>query len=274
LFNLRYAHAFAALAFILFQLRPSHAHIFRVVIDPGHGGVDEGTVFDNGKTRVSEKEVTLKLAQKVAYRLQAKGYRVTLTRNHDKEVPLPERTALANRLHADVFISLHMNSTHSLHLTDTQGVETYILNNTTDASSRRLAHLENTVISAERAESPSQWDVALILKDLRLDANLAESKRLACDVQSKLVQATSLKPLVRRRNRGVKQALFHVLLGADMPSILVEAGFLNSPHDRTFVLSSNGQAIMSQAITDAIEQYQRYKNSPKSFISLNKCKIN
>jgi N-acetylmuramoyl-L-alanine amidase len=247
---------------------------FRVVIDPGHGGSDEGTVFENEKIRIAEKTVTLQLARKVAQQLKRQGYEVTLTRNQDREVPLPHRTALANRLKADVFISLHMNSTQTLNLNDAEGVETFILNNATDASSRRLARLENALISQEKPGSPQQWDVALILKDLRLDANLAKSKQLACQVQSKLVSATSNPLSKAKRNRGVRQALFHVLLGADMPSVLVEAGFLNSHHDRKFILSPKGQTAMSKAISEAIDLYRKQKESPRSTFSLHKCKIN
>jgi N-acetylmuramoyl-L-alanine amidase len=265
---------FLALPILFLQSTISNAHVFRVVIDPGHGGTDEGTVFNNGHTRVTEKQITLKLARRVASQLQTKGYQVTLTRNRDQEVPLPARTSLANHLKADIFISLHMNSTPDSLTSDTQGVETYILNHATDASSRRLAHLENSVISTQTSHTPEQLDVALILKDLRLDANLVESKHLACDIQSKLVQATSKFSSRDRRNRGVKQALFHVLLGADMPSILVEAGFLNSTHDRTFVLSHRGQTLMSNAIAEAIEQYRHSKNSPPGQMTLNKCKVN
>jgi N-acetylmuramoyl-L-alanine amidase len=262
---------------VLWQPTLSSASLFRVVIDPGHGGSDEGTVYEQGEFRIAEKDVTLNLARRVASQLQARGFSVTLTRDKDQEVPLPDRTALANRLKADVFISLHMNSTHNIDSGDAEGVETFILNNATDASSKRLAKLENTVISVQKPESPEQWDIALILKDLRLDGNLAESKRLACNVQSELVSATAVKSQGEsrsRRNRGVKQALFHVLLGADMPSVLVEAGFLNSPRDRKFVLSSKGQMAMSHAIANAIDQYRKIKTSKKSSLALSRCKVN
>src|SRR4051812_19370124 len=90
----------------------AHAKVLRVVIDPGHGGTDEGTVFTHGRIRIAEKDVTLVLAREAARQLRARGHQVTLTRDADKEVALNARTALANRLQADVFISIHMNSTH------------------------------------------------------------------------------------------------------------------------------------------------------------------
>jgi N-acetylmuramoyl-L-alanine amidase len=244
---------------------------FRVVIDPGHGGADLGTVYDNGRVRIAEKNITLMLAQEAAKQLKARGFEVVLTRATDKEVPLAKRTALANRLGADVFLSIHMNSTATPMVSDAQGVETYILNNATDASSRRLAQLENSVVAHEESDTPEQKDVALILKDLRLDANLSESKNLACALQTELVSGGASSS---KRNRGVKQALFHVLLGADMPSVLLEAGFLTSPQDRAQVLSVKGRQKISAAIAQAVEQYRQLKNGSRRLAGLSRCKVN
>jgi hypothetical protein len=151
-----------------------------------------GTVFDDGRGRVAEKNVTLALASEVAQELKRRGIATFLTRTKDREIALPARTLFANRLKANLFLSIHMNSTQTPMTSDAQGVETYILNNTTDASSRRLARMENAVISTQMTDAPAQTDVALILKDLRLDANVSESKRLACLVQDRLVIATAL----------------------------------------------------------------------------------
>jgi N-acetylmuramoyl-L-alanine amidase len=225
------------------------------------------------------------LARQIKKQLERQGYSVYLTRDQDREISLPQRTALANELKAEVFISLHMNSTrgsgHFNPQAHPEGIETFILNHASDASSRRLAHLENTVISGQLKdtsnETAHQLDVARILKDLRLDANLAQSKKLACAVQNHLIAATSHLATTKKkiyRNRGVKQALFHVLIGADMPSILVEAGFLNHPRDRSIVLSKRGQKLISRAITSALRDYRIQKNSSKSLSSLFKCKIN
>jgi N-acetylmuramoyl-L-alanine amidase len=265
---------FAGLTLVLVTLLISHSALsaprpFRVVIDPGHGGSDEGTVFDNGKTRLSEKEVTLSLAREAARHLRAKGYDVILTRSSDLDLSLPHRTALANRLKADLFLSLHMNATPMPMGAGADGVETYILNNATDASSRRLAQLENSVLkgSPHEVEAAQGSDVALILKDLALDANTSESKRLACALQTNLVNYTS------RTNRGIRQALFYVLLGADMPSVLVEAGFLNSARDRSLVTSQRGRELISAAITRSIEQYKHSKTQLNSALALSRCKV-
>jgi N-acetylmuramoyl-L-alanine amidase len=247
-------------------------HPFKVVIDPGHGGSDTGTIYEMGTQRVVEKDLTLALALVTAKMLRSHKITTILTRTTDKDVPLGDRTALANRLKADVFLSIHMNSTQTPMVTDAEGIETYILNNTSDETSKRLAHLENTVLSPEvraaAADSPEQLDVALILRDLRLDANLSESKRLACIVQTRLVQGSH-----RSKNRGVRQALFHVLLGAEMPSILVEAGFLSNPRDRAIMLSPRGRLLLGSAIAHAIERFRDTRGTSQAQLTLSRCKV-
>jgi N-acetylmuramoyl-L-alanine amidase len=252
---------------------PALSRPFRVVIDPGHGGNDHGTIHASGGGRVAEKDVTLTLARRVAAELRSLGMSVYLTRDADEEIDLGARTKLANRLRADAFLSIHMNSAHGGRGAGAEGIETFILNTASDASSRRLAHLENSVLgSAYDTSTPEATDVALILKDLRLDANLGESKKLACSVQNDLVAATGARR--RHRDRGVKQALFHVLLGADMPSVLVEAGFLSSARDRANVLSARGQKVMSRALASAVERFRRSREQPALAHALARCKVN
>lgn len=273
-----------ALLGCLAVVAPARASVrpFKVVIDPGHGGSDTGATFSNGVIQIAEKDVTLVLARQVAAELKALGVDATLTRREDQELTLGSRTELANRMGADIFLSIHMNSVRHGHggrggqRGSAEGFETYILNNATDASSRRLAHLENTVISREGIQTPQQGDVALILRDLRLDANLAESKRLACSIQNGLVtRAPALASSAhdKRRNRGVKQALFHVLLGAEMPSVLVEAGFLSSPTDRSLVLSVEGRKAMASSIARSIERYRRLKGTHAATLALSRCQV-
>jgi N-acetylmuramoyl-L-alanine amidase len=249
---------------------------FRVVIDPGHGGGDYGTIATAGGIRYAEKEFTLLLAEQTAKILRARGMSVDLTRTQDQDLPLGPRTQMANKLKADIFISLHMNSTQTPMVTNTEGVETYILNNTSEASSRSLARLENSVLGPEeRQGDPDQVDIALILRDLRLDANLSESKRLACLVQAQLVAVgqTSGKNTISTRNRGVRQALFHVLLGAEMPSILVEAGFLNNAHDREQILEPRSRRMLASAIARAVENFRDTKNTDIASETLSRCKV-
>ena len=187
-------------------------------------------------------------------------------------------------MQADVFLSLHTNS-ESGSSQRAQGIETYILQSGNKAASHRLARLENQVLG-QIDLSPKKLEVALILKDLRLDSNLSESKALACEIQNELVTATSqssrphLKADFQKqsRNRGVKQALFHVLLGADMPSILVEAGFLSHPKDRMLLLSQKGRSQIASAITRALVQFRERTHSSKQLRAQNSpippCKMN
>jgi N-acetylmuramoyl-L-alanine amidase len=247
---------------------------FLVVIDPGHGGVDQGAVFVTAHERYAEKDLTLALARKLALRLEANGIVARLTRDGDYEMPLSARTGMANKLGADLFLSIHLNSTadRDPHTTlIAEGVETYILNNETDESSKRLTHLENTVLQGSRDSGAQDPDVGLIIKDLRLDANLPESKRLACAIQNDMVTRAGLGGRVLRR--GVRQALFYVLLGADMPSALVETGFITSARDRSVLASPAGQEQVASALTHAIAEFRKEKGTRKAQLSLASCKI-
>jgi N-acetylmuramoyl-L-alanine amidase len=253
-------------------------HPFLVVLDPGHGGIDNGASFSRGHDAVFEKNVTLMLAHQVAAQLRNRGIDVILTRDMDHEMPLAARTALANKMGADVFISLHMNSLPNKNEQLASGTETFILNNANDDSSKRLAQLENMLMAGEHEPQgvAQTGDVALILKDLRLDANLPESKRLACMIQHQLVVAHSKaegKVIPAKTDRGVRQALFFVLLGADMPSALVEAGFLSNSKDRTWITSAAGQKSLGVAIARAINLFRIQKNTSEARKTLNTCKV-
>ena len=249
------------------------SHPFLVVIDPGHGGKDFGATFQvSPNNTLYEKTLTLHVGTKLENALEKKNIQAIMTRRNDINVPLDERTAIANRVDADVFISLHFNNSPE-HAT---GVETFILNNSTDETSKRLAELENSVLKDSEADFKKkhsgffhahehQSDVSLIVKDLMLGGNLIESKKLACIVQKKTVRATSPKGWVRKRNRGVKQALFYVLLGADMPSILFEGGFLNHPMDRKTFDDPQDKKKMANAIAEAIQAYQNKSATHRSF---------
>ncbi len=223
---------------------------FLVVIDPGHGGSDTGAVYEGGKTRLTEKHFTLLLARDLARELIIRGHNVILTRNDDRDLLLSDRTALANKVKADIFISIHLNSSEEA--IKTGGMETFILNHATDETSRRLADLENAVLKDSQANSDTgSSNVSLIMKDLILDANLEPSKDLACSVQSRIRGKIN--------DRGVKQALFYVLLGADMPSILIESGFMNSKEDRDRILYTRSRLAMAADIAGAVDDFRQNK---------------
>lgn len=263
---------------------------FHVVLDPGHGGSDTGTCalagfLNTGPTKVKnasahmkamanqicEKDVSLLIALQAADELQRVGYQVSLTRNTDVDVPLPDRTRFANKVKGDIFVSIHLNSGVSGELSshDAQGIETFILDSATDATSIRLSELENKGLHPAEMVPGIDKDVTLILKDLRLERNRTPSLKLAKEIQESLlretehyamkisplgVYKTKIRPL---RNRGVKQALFYVLIGADMPAILTEIGFLASPLDQRLLLSQPSQHAYSTAIRKAVDVYYR-----------------
>ena len=192
--------------------------IRRVVIDPGHGGHDTGTVGTEG---TKEKDVALAISRKLRTILTEQGLEVTLTREGDRFVRLEDRTRMANIARADLFISVHCNS---LPQKSIRGIETYTLNLASDRFAIRLAARENA--TSEKGLS----DLQFLLADLATRANTEESVRLASRVQAGLVNRLASKER-KIRDLGTKEALFYVLLGTKMPAILVETGFLSNPEE-------------------------------------------
>jgi N-acetylmuramoyl-L-alanine amidase len=216
--------------------------IRRVVIDAGHGGKDVGAIGVGG---VREKDVNLAVALELGEQLKAQlGVEVIFTRARDEFLSLPERSAIANRAGADLFISVHSNAHRKKSVS---GMETYYLNVTSDRYATRLAHRENTLdhqdldapeptagmseASAEKLLAGALGqDLRLVLADLAMRSATVESKKLA-----RYVQESAVRNLRREHpdleDLGVKHALFYVLLGTRMPSILVETGFLTHPDE-------------------------------------------
>jgi N-acetylmuramoyl-L-alanine amidase len=217
----------------------------RIVIDPGHGGKDPGCY---ARGRVREKDIVLNLAKLLAAKIQDElGCEVFLTRNRDVFLPLERRTAIANVKKADLFISLHINAHKDR---DIQGLETYFLNMATDERAVMVAARENA--TSEKNIS----DLQTILNDLMLNTKIHESSRLAHQVQNGLVSKIKLK-YENTKDLGVKQAPFYVLIGADMPAILVETGFLTNPTERKRLLSKGYQEALAEGITAGIAGYIR-----------------
>ncbi len=255
----KHSSFFAVLSFLCGSADAATAdRKFTVVIDPGHGGPDTGAIHKQvADVTLTEKHFTLLLAKDLARELVIRGHKTALTRTDDREVLLSDRTALANKMRADVFISIHMNS--SSDTVRSGGVETFILNHATDDTSKRLADLENAVLKGSQVNHASGSNhVSLIMKDLILDSNLTPSKELACSVQARIKHAAT--------DRGVKQALFYVLLGTDMPSILIESGFMNLKEDRDRILFRQSRMTLAAEIAAAVDDY-RLKRTPK------KCRI-
>ena len=214
----------------------------RVVVDPGHGGRDTGAIGPRG---IREKDVALAIARVLAHRLRALGFTVILTRKDDSYVSLDERTRIANQAHADLFVSVHCNAARRRTLS---GVETWTLNVASDRYATRLATFENA--DAERTVS----DLRLILADLATRANASDARDLAQAVQSSLVR--NLRGHVGRvEDHGVKQALFYVLLGAHMPAILVETGFISNPAEEARLRSRKYQGGTADAIARGLKEF-------------------
>ncbi len=216
----------------------------RVVIDPGHGGKDGGA---RGPGKVVEKHVTLAISKEVARLLEAEGVEVAMTRATDKHLPLEERTAIANRLDADLFVSIHANAHRNKKV---RGIETYFLDVTDDAYALRLAAIENQT-SEEQVS-----DLQLILADLATKVNTEESAALARRVQTRLVRAAKPENPTTR-DLGVKSSLFYVLLGARMPSILVETGFLSHTGEGKLLARANYQKSTARAIAEGLLDHLR-----------------
>jgi N-acetylmuramoyl-L-alanine amidase len=214
----------------------------RVVIDPGHGGRDTGAIGPRG---VREKDVALAIARVLARRLRALGFAVVLTRKDDSYVSLDERTRIANESRADLFVSVHCNAARSRTLS---GVETWTLNVASNRYATRLANFENA--DAERTVS----DLRLILADLATRANASDARDLADAVQSSLVRNLRAR-LGRVEDHGVKQALFYVLLGAHMPAILVETGFISNRAEEARLRSRKYQTGTADAIARGLKEF-------------------
>ncbi|HEY3445650.1 MAG TPA: N-acetylmuramoyl-L-alanine amidase [Myxococcales bacterium] len=209
----------------------------RIIIDPGHGGHDVGAIGPKG---TYEKDITLAISEKLKARLEADGYEALMTRDDDAFVSLEDRARFANRNKGDLFVSVHCNA---LKAKSFRGVETYTLNVTSNQYAIRLAARENA--SSER----SLGDLQIVLADLATKVNTGDSQRLARAIQSEVVEAQS-DSKVKAKNLGVKQALFYVLLGAKMPSVLVETAFITNPEDEKLL----GEADKQQAIADGMAE--------------------
>jgi N-acetylmuramoyl-L-alanine amidase len=213
-----------------------------IVVDAGHGGKDPGGLGPNGE---KEKDINLAVAKQLAKRLKDQGYEVLLTRDTDVFIPLEERTAFANRKKADLFISVHVNAHDN---SDIKGIETYFLNLTTDASAIRVAARENATTTK------SISDLQFIINDLMLTSKINESSRFASSTQKSIIGSLD-KNEILTKDHGVKQAPFYVLIGAKMPAILVEIGFITNPNECELLHSEEYQQSIVDGIVTGINTY-------------------
>ena len=217
--------------------------ISKVCIDAGHGGRDHG----NENNGAAEKDVTLAIAKIAAERIHDElGLEVVMTREDDTLVGLRERTEIANRAKADLFISIHCNSWFN---DQTSGFESYFLSPARSESERALARFENQSGGVVKADAPDE-DVQFILWDLVQNAYISESSSLAETIQREMTQRLGLK------SRGVKQANFVVLQGAKMPAVLVETAFLSNPAEAGKLTDPDFQRGVADGIVASIRRLQ------------------
>lgn len=215
----------------------------RVVIDPGHGGHDPGTMNKSG---LREKDVVLDVSQRLQKLLEKDGFEVVMTRDRDVFIPLEERTAIANAKSADLFVSIHVNAARS---TKPRGTETYFLNLATTPDAEEVAARENAVTTRRVNELQS------ILQKVLNNEKITESRELAGRLQTSL--SSELYSSARDpRNRGVKTAPFYVLLGAQMPSVLVEVAYLTNRKDAELLGDGAFRQKLAESIAVGIRGYQ------------------
>lgn len=224
--------------------------INRIVIDAGHGGHDTGTIGPHG---LMEKDVCLDVALRLGRLIHKKlpGAEVVYTRKTDVFVPLEERTAIANQAKADLFISIHANSSQN---ETARGIETYYLNFTTSQEALETASRENAL------SDESIHQLQDLIKQIANNDKIEESRELASDIQNSLTgQLREIS--TAERNRGVKKAPFVVLIGADMPSVLAEISFLSNPTDEKLLEKTAQRQRIAQGIFRGMERYLSSLNS-------------
>jgi N-acetylmuramoyl-L-alanine amidase len=217
--------------------------IGRIVIDPGHGGHDTGTIGPNG---LEEKDLVLDVGRRLGKLLQSRlGADVVYTRKDDTFIPLETRTSIANQEQADLFVSIHANSSRD---PDARGVETYYLNFTSSAEALDVAARENA------ASDKSVYELQDLVKKIALKEKIEESREFASNVQRALHSGLAAKnPGIR--DRGVKKAPFIVLIGANMPSILAEISFVSNPGDERRLETPDYRQRIAESLYRGISKY-------------------
>jgi N-acetylmuramoyl-L-alanine amidase len=217
-----------------------------VVIDPGHGGYDSGT---EAGAPLLEKDLALQISLRLKSELEQRGVQAILTRTGDYFVTLADRTALANKAGADLFISIHLNSSPDA---ATTGIETYYLNNTTDRATIRLAAMEN---ASGGYGTPAGGDLNYILSDMRQQYKANESVALASMIEAQTAADLNASLGLQVSALGAMRGPFYVLVGAQMPAVLVECGFLSNRDEAAHLSSMQYQQVLAQGIAESVIHY-------------------
>jgi N-acetylmuramoyl-L-alanine amidase len=249
----------------LFLLAPAEAAIpkyYLVVIDPGHGGHDVGSIGRLGKRTgvkkvdIYEKNLALKLSRRIRKILQSpeitkiagRKIRVELTRNSDKFISLDDRAKIVKSRRPDLFVSVHFNSEET---GQARGFETYVLNNTTPESND---HVERIQSRRSRDESEKKKDLSILLSSLSADAMVGDSKKAALSIQKALAAQTK-RDKIDLADRGLRQSLLQVLLDARSPAVLVEGAFLSNSQDLEIAMSAKAQDSLARGIATGTARY-------------------
>ncbi len=226
----------------------------KIVIDAGHGGHDPGAIGPNG---LREKDVVLDIALKVRELMKKKPhYEIILTRDSDIFIPLDKRAEIANKAEADLFISIHANATPNNHA---KGIETYILNWTDDEQAIRVAARENAI--SVKKQKQLKGELGIVLASLEREAKRDKSVHIAGYLHNSIV--SNLKTNYLRHDNGLKQALFYVLVGAKMPSCLLEISYISNPEEEALLSDESYRLSIAKAIVDGIENYFSKSNKVK-----------
>lgn len=217
---------------------------FTIVIDPGHGGKDPGGV---GYKKIQEKNIVFAVSRYLSSYLKKKGYKVYMTRTKDKYITLKTRTRYANKKKADIFISVHANV--SPKTSKTSGFETYFLSPARSARAKRVAKIENSVIGNIRSSTTQKVILNFLNKN-----KIVQSDKLAIDIQKYTLH--SLREKYKSvKDGGVREAPFWVLVGAQMPAVLIELGYLTNPTEALRLNKSSYQKRLAEGISEGIDSY-------------------
>jgi len=217
-----------------------------IVIDAGHGGHDTGAI-GGGKR---EKDLVLQIAKRLEKQLKKRGHPVYMTRKRDRFLKLPQRTKIADKKKAVVFISIHANSVPKSKRNRIHGIETFFLQNTRDSKSQRIAARENKSV----LKGTNKLSRNVIIDSVLSGPKIVQSNKLAIDVQRRMI--TNLRSKYSGiKDGGVRHAPFWVLVGASRPSILVEVGYISHPRERKRLFKPQYQELIAKGIAEGVDNY-------------------
>ncbi len=217
-----------------------------IVIDAGHGGHDTGAI-GGGKR---EKDLVLQISKRLERQLKKEGYSVSMTRRKDRFLKLPQRTKIADKKNAAIFISIHANSVPKRKRNKVHGVETFFLQKTRDARSQRIAERENRAV----LKGMNKLSRNVVIDSVLAGPKIVESNKLAIDVHRRIM--TNLHTRYKGvKDGGVRHAPFWVLVGASRPSILVEVGYISHPTERKRLFTPRYQELIAKGIAEGVDSY-------------------